>query len=255
MAQARETDEVEDVEETVETAEETETEEVETEETVEETETEEETEAEAEEEAEETAAPVKPQSRAARRIQSLNERLAKAERDLEEVRRRPAPVDPNAAAEQARRDAEEDERVILSGDAGAIARHFAQKSEKRVEAKLGAVVNHVVDAADKTEFRALCAEKPSLASVRDEVEEELAKSRAQGLNPKREYLAYIILGRRIASREKGARTRQEKRAGEERRRQQSRPGSARSDVSRQPSRGGSSEHEKRAKRLDESGLL
>lgn len=193
---------------------------------------------------------------------NLRERAKRAEREARELRERFERLestvaqrpDPNAAAEAARREAEEDERIVLSGDSGAIARHFAGKSEKRVTGQLNQVVGHVLDQADRTEFRAMCAENPALKAVADEVEKQLVKSRAQGLNPKREALAKYILGERLLERAKGAKTRQEKRAGTERQRQQARPGSGRSDVNSSGRRRGDSK-EARAKRLDESGLL
>ena len=255
MAEARETED-EEVVETAETEQETETEEVATEETVDETETEEETEAEAEAETEteevEEEPPAKPISRAQRRIQALSEAVHELRKRVDAPPQRQP--DPNAEAEARRREAEEDERVRLSGDPDLIARHAVGKVERKLSAQFSSVVSHVVDRSDKTDFQALCASNPAVAAVADAVEKQLVQSRAQGLNPTREALAKYILGERLLNRAKGAKTRQQRHADTEVRRQAARPGSSRSDVSSSGRRKKDS-HEERAKRLDESGML
>lgn len=55
----------------------------------------------------------KPLSRSARRIQSLDERLKNTQRELDEIKRRPAAPDPNAIALQQQREREEEEAVLL----------------------------------------------------------------------------------------------------------------------------------------------
>lgn len=254
MAPDRKPEEAEEAEETAEIETEQEVEEVETEEAVEETEAEEETEADAETETEEVEAeaPEKPVSRAQRRIQALSEEV----RELREKVNAPPQRqhDPNAEAEARRREQEEDERVRLSGDPDLIARHAVGKVEKRLSHQFNSVVSHVVDRSDKTDFLALCAENPAVKAVAADVEKQLVQSRAQGLNPTREALAKYIIGERIMNRSKGAKTRQERSAEPARRREQAKPGAARSDVnsSGRPKRDSQAE---RAKRLDESGML
>ena len=229
----------------------TEIEEADPEDAAEEAEPEEEAEADGEEA--EPAPAAKPPSRAARRIQSLNERLEKAERELEEVKRRPAAPDPAAAAAaQAREKAEEDE-VNLSGDTARIAQFYSGRAERRAEARFEGLARHVVDSSDRTTFAAACASNPTLASIADEVERQLVTYRAQGGNPQRLFVARLILGERVEQRAKGAKTRQGKRAAADIQRQTARPGAARSDV--QTGRKRQDSHEARAKRLDESGQL
>lgn len=262
MADPRE-NEVEEVDETDETEQETETEEVETEERPddygEEPEAETEAETETETEEVEAAPPPKPPSRAQRRIQSLDERMRRLEAENAELKRRPAPVDPAAIAAAQRAEAEEDERVILTGDPGAISRHFAGKVQRGVQAQIGQLASFVGDSADRAEFRSACAQDPMLASVADDVEAELSRIRAESrgtINPKREALGELLLGRRMRARGKGAKTRQETRAAKDRQRETARPGNSRSDVRGGGRRTGRlSEQEARAKRLDESGLL
>ena len=256
MADPRETEVEEEVEETAPETE-IEEEEVETEAEGDEPEADAETEAEAEPETErETETQVrteKPPSRAQRRIQALSEEVRELRKRVEAPpEQRP---DPNAIAEMQRREQEEDERVVLSGDPGAIARHFSTKSERRMQGQLNTVIGAVVDSADRTEFRTACAENPSMAAVKDEVERRLQTARAQGLNPKREALAFYILGERMATRGKTAKTRQERRAATETDRQRGRSGTARSDVVAERRRGGKDSQTERAKRLDESGML
>ena len=178
----------------------------------------------------------------------LRERLDRIERGQQQ---RP---DPNAEQERQRREAAEEEQVLLTGDVGKIAKFYSDRSARESRAQISQVVNHVVDAADKTEFRALCAENPALKAIAADVEKQLVQSRAQGLNPKREALAKYLLGERMLSRAKGAKTRQEKTAAQGRERQRARPGASRSDVnsSGRPKRDSQAE---RAKRLDESGML
>lgn len=184
-----------------------------------------------------------------RENRDLHERIERLERG---GTRQP---DPAAAAEAQRREREEDEQVILSADPARISQHFATKVERRLEGRVNQVVSAVVDTADRTEFRSLCAENQSVAAVKDEVERRLQVARSNGLNPKREALAFYIIGERVAQRAKGSRTRQERRAATDRDRQRARPGAARSDVSSRRERGGRDTHAERAKRLDESGQL
>ena len=254
MAPDRQPEEAEEAAETAEIETEQEVEEVETEEAVEETEAEEEAEAEAETETDEVEAeaPEKPVSRAQRRIQALSEEVRELRKRVEAPpQQRP---DPAAEAERVRREQEEDERVRLSGDPDLIARHAVGKVERRLSAQFNGVVSHVLDRSDKTDFLALCASNAAVAAVADAVEKQLVQSRAQGLNPTREALAKYIIGERIMSRAKGAKTRQEKTAAQGRERQRAKPGASRSDVnsSGRPKRDSQAE---RAKRLDESGML
>lgn len=179
----------------------------------------------------------------------LRERLEKLERQQQQPR-----IDPAAEAERKRREAEEDERIRLSGDPDLIANHAVSKVEKRLSAQFNGVVHHVVDRADKTDFQALCADNPAVKAVAADVEKQLVQSRAQGLNPTREALAKYIIGERVLSRSKGAKSRQEKRAAGERQRQQARPGSRRSDVN-SSGRSGKDTQAERARRLDESGQM
>lgn len=192
---------------------------------------------------------------------ALRERAKTAERERDELRERverleraPQRPDPAAEAERKRREAEEDERIRLSGDPDLIANHAVSKVEKRLSAQFNGVVHHVVDRADKTDFQALCADNPAVKAVAADVEKQLVQSRAQGLNPTREALAKYIIGERVLSRSKGAKSRQEKRAAGERQRQQARPGSRRSDVN-SSGRSGKDTQAERARRLDESGQM
>lgn len=201
----------------------------------------------------EPAPPPKPASRAQRRIQSLTERLEKAERELAEVRQRPAPVDPAVARAAEERERQAEEHVLLTGDPGQIAKFYADRAQRQADAKLNTVLGHVVDTSDRTTFQTLCSSNPVYASISDEVEKRLADARRQGANPQRLALAHLILGERVANRTKGAKTRQERRAATERQRQAAKPGGARSDVA--ATRRKQDSQEARAKRLDESGLM
>jgi hypothetical protein len=254
MAPDRQPEEAEEAEETAEIETEQEVEEVDPEEIAEEADPEEEAEAEAETETEEVEAepPAKPASRAQRRIQALSEEVRELRKKVEAPPQRQP--DPAAEAERARREREEDEQVKLSGDPDLIARHAVGKVEKRLSAQFNSVVHHVVDRADKTDFAALCAENPAVKAVAPDVEKQLVISRSQGLNPTREALAKFLIGERVLSRAKGAKTRQEKVAAQGRQRQQAKPGSARSDVNSSGRRKQDSQEE-RARRLDESGQL
>ena len=216
-------------------------------------ETEVEAEAEAETEDEPEPAP-KPLSRAARRIQSLDERLKKTERELQEARRRPAAPDPNAIAEQQRREREDEEAVLLTSDSGKIAKFYADRATRQADQKFNGLAAHLLDTSDKTTFQTLVNSNPTYAQVAEEVEERLANARSQGMNPQRIAIAHLILGERVAKRAKPAATRQRKQAAVVNGRQVGRPGNARSDVTtgRRPS---GDTQTKRATRLDESGLL
>jgi hypothetical protein len=214
-------------------------------------ETEEEPAAAAEEEAE-TVEPVKPQKKpASDTIRELRARAQRAERELEESRRRP---DPLVQAELERRTKAEEEEVLVSGDPAKIAKFYSDRATRDSDQKFNRLAFGVADTADRTSFETLVATNKAYAAVADEVEERLAQARAQGMNPQRRALANMLIGERVAKRGGAARTRAETRAGKEIERQQARPGSPRGDVTpqrRQPR----NTHEEIGKRLDDSGQL
>lgn len=198
--------------------------------------------------------PPKPQSRAARRIQSLTGEVKTLKRQLGDLQRRPAAPDPAAAARQEQQEREAEERVLLTNDPAQISRFFAERETKKADQRLNGALFHMLDANDRSTFELAAQRNTALASVADEVEERLATARQQGMNPQRVAIARMILGERLEKRAGAAKTRQTTRATARNQRQVARPGNPRGDV--QTSRRQSADtHAARAKRLDESGLL
>lgn len=198
-------------------------------------------------------------SRAARRIQTLTEKV----RRLEEERRQPPPQPAyDFAAEQRRRQAEEaaeEERVLLTGDPAAIARHYSEKSTREVRQQLGALAQQTADANDRAAFDRECDRNPMVARMRRDVERELETARRNGHHPTRDAIVNYLLGKKIRERAPGAQTRQQRRADGDRQRQRTRPGNSRGDTGGGAQGGGrrndQNSHAARAKRLDESGML
>lgn len=180
----------------------------------------------------------------------------------EQLYQRPPAQQPDQRAadeERRRREAEEDEQVYLTGDPRAISQHVANRTEQRINARVGRLEFFSADAADKAEFDRECGRNPMVDSVAQEVEERLSIARQQGHgNPSRIALAKLILGERVLSRAGKARGRQEAKASRERDRQRARPSSSRGDAgggSPARRRGNEDTHAARARRLDESGEL
>lgn len=104
------------------------------------------------------------------------------------------------------------------------------------------------DRSDKNEFRAKCEENQHFKAVAKEVEAELQKQRSQGVfNLNRETLATFLIGKRVAERISGARSKQSDAAAAAKRKQKTSPGSSRSDVTTSGKRG--NEADQRRKRL------
>lgn len=114
------------------------------------------------------------------------------------------------------------------GMAAAAARHVREDNDARF--------NHLAaqtrDSSDRSDFRALCAEKPVYAGIRDDVEATIANLRQQGnYIATREQVAKFILGERVVNGAGRARGQQTRRAAEGVARERVRaPSGARSDV-------------------------
>jgi len=105
------------------------------------------------------------------------------------------------------------------------------------------------DQADKTTFVSLCAENKLYRAVKDDVEVKLSELRAKGQNVDREALAKYLLGERILKRAPKV-VEQQRKVGEDRiRRQEGRPGAARSD--REPETANRRNEDARRRRLED----
>lgn len=194
------------------------------------------------------------------RLRRENREL-RAERDRLAQQPRSQGPDPQVQARQQReqQDAAREQELILQGDTVGLARFYKDQASREINERVGRVEYHSADAADKSEFRAFIADNPAAASVRDEVEDRLAMARQQGMNPRRDALAKLILGERMLKRAGGAKTRQQRGADREQQRQRARPTGSRSDQGGgQPSgrqRQANDSHAALGARLDDSGEL
>lgn len=195
-----------------------------------------------------------------------NRELKRRLEQLEQTRPQAPAFDQNAEAERRRqqqqREADEEQQVVLTGDPAQIARFYNERSTRQVNERLGRTEFFTADNADRTAFERACDRFPAYDKVADEVEKRLGMARQQGMNPQRVALAKLIIGERYVERMPAAKNRQQKQADGEKRRQQARPSSARSDQgsgrasgNRGTGGGRQSEHEARARRLDDSGSL
>lgn len=118
-------------------------------------------------------------------------RLARLEGQTEVLSRQPQP---QQSAEDKRAEAERlaamtpEERV----------EYRIEQERRQIQQAFTQTNFQAADRADKVEFRLLCQESPAFQSVRQEVEDELAKMRRNGFNANREDVAYRILGQRAA---------------------------------------------------------
>lgn len=187
------------------------------------------------------------------RLRAENRRLRD---ELAQQGRTPPPDQSRAIEDRRRREAEEDERIALSGDPVAISQHFAARATATLSERLGRSEFFMADNADQAAFERQVQRQPMLAGLEDEVERRLGIARSQGMNPQRIALAKIVLADRILQRSGGAKTRQQRKGAAKVQRQQARPASARNDVGGGQRRSeGQNTQAARAKRLDESGQL
>lgn len=176
--------------------------------------------------------------RAADRIHSLTERVERAEREAREAREalERRALERDSITHQAEQRRLREERLALMEPHERTEFLLSERIEG-LQAQIRNEQMRAEDRADRAEFSAMCATDKALASVRDEVEAELAKLRAAGSNIQRETLANFLIGKRARDRAKAATTKAG-RAGKERiARQQGRPTNSRGESTSEGRRG------------------
>lgn len=161
------------------------------------------------------AAQVRQPSRAQRRIETLA-REAKAAREEAAAARREAAE--FRAQMEGRRTQEqqqlERERVALMTPEEKLD-YYRAEDQKALERRFAQLEFRSQDAADRSNFGALCARNPAYQAVADEVESQLAEARRIGTNLPRETIATYLIGKRAIERVNRAKPKQA-RAGAER---------------------------------------
>lgn len=189
-------------------------------------------------------------SRASKAVTAARERAQKAERELAEARAelnlsRRAPAQP-AAPTQDQVLWEQEEATLKNPEATDWQRYAIQANRNARSAQQASqnALQRSEDMADRTSFAAIASTKPKLyAAYKDRVEDRLTELRAKGNNAPREALLALLVGQdMLAGKVKASTAKTTKPVAATR-------ASARSDVS--ASGGGRmSDHEKRAKRLE-----
>lgn len=185
---------------------------------------------------------------AASKAEEALRRAEAAERRAEEAER----------AANARRQAESAEaeaaRVELMSESERL-NHYRAKDNERHTAEMNGVKFQIWDSTDRSDFRQLVREDPLVAKVKDKVEAEYEKLRAQGRPVSREILANQEIAKMVRSGRASAGTAQRKRAAEGVQREKVRPQRTRSDVASDRSRRGQEDTAAaRKKRLEDVQL-
>lgn len=158
-------------------------------------------------EAEPEPEPKPRQSREERRIQALRKRDRENRAEIKRLRevqeqaltqtRQSAPQpDPYRQAELQR---QEDERVALMTPAE-VARHYANQAEQRFQQQLTRQNIEMADRVDRLNFDNYASSRPAAQRMSAEVERTLAEARQAGMNPTRQAVYHLLLGRQVDER-------------------------------------------------------
>ncbi len=128
--------------------------------------------------------------------------------------------------------------------------YYRQKDRQESDQRFAALQMQLAENADRSAFDALCARDSRIASMRDDVERQLAEVRRGGGNTSREVIAKYLIGDRALKQAPRARQNQQSAADQRLARQAGKPtGSAKGDISRGRSEQ-LSDREARRKRLE-----
>lgn len=197
-----------------------------------------------------TPAPAPRLSRAQRDIIAARERAQQAERDLAtaraelEVARR-APQQQTPTQDQLLW--QQEEAVLNNPDAEGWQKYAVQanRAARAAQSDSRTALQRAEDLADRTSFAVLASTKPKLyAAYKDRVEDKLKDLRSKGNNAPREALLALMVGEDMLSGKLKANKTGTAKTGAAPR------ASVRSDVTAAPGGGRMSDHEKRAKRLE-----
>jgi hypothetical protein len=132
--------------------------------------------------------------------------------------------------------------------------YYRGQDRRELEQFKNTISFQLADSSDRQAFAHACDRSPALAAVSDDVERILAQERAAGRpGASREVIARYVIGDRALKNAGRAKSKQQKRATEQRERQTSRAAGARSDVAQSGNRRGS-ESEQRRKRLEDVNI-
>ena len=134
----------------------------------------------------------------AREAEAENRRLRTLQEQLLTQTRQPAPpqADPYRQAEADRLEAE---RVAMMAP-HEVAAYYANRAEQRVQQQLYRAQIEAGDRIDKLTFRQIMATEPAAKRLETQVEQELANHRQQGMNPTREAIYDLLIGREVRQR-------------------------------------------------------
>lgn len=179
-------------------------------------------------------------TRAERRIRALREdreRLAEENRRLRDLAlsqtRQPAPQQPDPY-HQAEAKRLEDERVaqMMPHEASA---YYANKAKQEMSNEVLRARVEVADILDQQNFRQICRDEPMAEKLSTEVDNLLARYRAQGSNPTRESLYNILVAQQVRPRLNRTEIERQRRRGRASLdRERTRPGASRSNVGETP---------------------
>lgn len=182
-----------------------------------------------EEEEFEDEPPARKPSRAQARIEALDrtareavERAEAAERRVNEL------LSGNHRVEAERQERERVERM----DPDERREYFARQRDQRIEHEFGSLRAQIADSTDRADFAAACTNNPALMKVKDKVEAELSKLRANGQTVPRETLAKYLIGDELLKKAPKARERAAKKAAANLDRERARPAGGASDAPR-----------------------
>lgn len=181
---------------------------------------------------------------ATRKADEALRRAEAAERRADEAERRVNERRQNESAEA------EAARVELMSESERVS-YYRTKDRQEYEGKLQGVQFQIWDGNDRAEFRQLTREDPLVAKVKDKVEAEYERLKAQGRPVSRELIANQEIAKMVRDNRQRAKTKQMRRADEGIRRETTRPTRARSEAPTDRQRRGREDTpEARRKRLE-----
>ena len=149
-----------------------------------------------------------PRTPEERRVHALRQRAREAETENRRLRtlqeqlltqpRQPAPQQPDPYR-QVEADRLEAERVAMMAP-HEVAAYYANRSEQRVQQQIYRAQIEAGDRIDKLTFRQIMATEPAAKRLETQVEQELANHRQQGMNPTREAIYDLLVGREVRQR-------------------------------------------------------
>ena len=171
----------------------------------------------------------RPASREERRIEALNADKRRLEAEVAATNSRLAALEARLSQPQQRVESQEEEaaRLALMSPEERIT-YRTERSVNTIRAETQRMFGSVQDQADATAFRSLITDKPQYKRFVSDVEKEVTKLRASGVQTPREAVLMFLVGKDALARTE--QPRQKARSQQRMREQEVRPESGRSDV-------------------------